>query len=66
MYSLGVLYIREGKFPQAESLLTESLELSRRVSGETDSDTIGLMRDLAFAYCEEAKYQQSEALYQRA
>jgi tetratricopeptide (TPR) repeat protein len=56
----------QGKYPEAETLLTQILPVSRRFLGPEHPDTVFAMDTLANVYQWQAKYAQSEALFSRA
>jgi tetratricopeptide (TPR) repeat protein len=62
MRSLGVLYRLEGRYAEAEPLLTNSLETRRRVQGFEHPDTLGTVDDLAALRESQGKYAEAEAL----
>jgi tetratricopeptide (TPR) repeat protein len=62
MHSLAALYRDEGKYAQAEPLLTKALEARRRVLGDDHPDTLTSMSDLALLYEKQGKYTEAESL----
>jgi eukaryotic-like serine/threonine-protein kinase len=62
MLDLGSVYSDEGKYAQAEALLSQTVEIERRVLGPEYPNTLWGMRILGNAYLLEAKYAQAEAL----
>jgi tetratricopeptide (TPR) repeat protein len=63
MNSLAALYRDEGKYEQAEQLLTRVLAVRRRVLGEQHPHTLITMDFLAKVYASEGKYSEARALY---
>jgi tetratricopeptide (TPR) repeat protein/predicted Ser/Thr protein kinase len=59
---LGRTALLQGKYPEAEALLSQTLEMQRRV-GAMHPDTLGSMNNLANVYLEQGKYAQAEALF---
>ena len=59
---LGGLYRAQGKYDQAESLLTETLEAHRRAKPGSKAEMLLAMDALATAYVYHAKYAQAEPL----
>jgi tetratricopeptide (TPR) repeat protein len=62
MANLAAVYSSQGKYPQAEVLYDQALEIQRRVLPE-HQDTLSNMNGLATAYASQGKYPQAEALY---
>jgi tetratricopeptide (TPR) repeat protein len=59
---LGVIYRNEGKYEEAETVLSSTLEARRRVMGMDHPDTLNNLSSLALVYQAEAKYAQAEPL----
>ncbi len=66
MRSLGWLALLEGKYPQAEALLTQALQISSREFGSEHRDTLSAMSQLANVYDRQGKYPQAEALHSKS
>jgi tetratricopeptide (TPR) repeat protein len=66
MNNLAGLYQLEGKYTQAEPILTKALEVRRRVLGEKDSDTAESMNALALLYRCQGRFAQAEPLLAEA
>jgi tetratricopeptide (TPR) repeat protein len=62
MNNLGALYRDEGKYGQAELLLTKSFDVQRRVQGEDYPETLIALRNLGVLYRAEGKYAQAEPI----
>jgi len=60
MNNLGVVYRAEGKWTQAETLLTRVLETKRRVLGEEHPETLISMLNLAVLYGDKREYSKAE------
>ncbi len=64
MQSLAEIYRREGKYDQAEPLLTNLLDIERRLKRETSPQALVAMHTLALiASSGRADYKRAEALY---
>ena len=50
MNNLAIVYDEQGKYPQAEALYSQTLEIRRRVLGPEHPDTLGSMNNLAIVY----------------
>jgi tetratricopeptide (TPR) repeat protein len=67
MNNLAGVYMRQGKFAQAEQLLAKGLESRRRVPGEDHPDSLlSPMNNLAFMYAAQGKLAQAEQLWVEA
>jgi eukaryotic-like serine/threonine-protein kinase len=62
MINLAESLLAEGKYPQAEALSNQVLELERRVRGPENRYTLVAMDDLASTYGLGSKFRQAEAL----
>ena len=62
LLTLGGVYAGLGLYPKAEALLTQSVEIRRRVLGERHPDTLRSMDRLGFLYEEEGRHKDSEKL----
>jgi Tfp pilus assembly protein PilF len=60
---LGWVAFLQGKQPEAEALLRQSLDGQRRTLGSQHRETLSSMNNLASLYYEEGKYAQAEALH---
>jgi len=65
MNGLGLLYLIEGKFTEAEPLLTRAVETASRLLGEDNPDTQSCLNNLAELYRREGKLPQSDAVFER-
>jgi tetratricopeptide (TPR) repeat protein len=65
MSNVGVLYRNQGRYAEAESILSKTLEVRRRVLGEAHFDTLVSMHNLAAVYRDAEKYAQAEPLFTR-
>jgi len=61
--SLAILYADMGLYPQAEQLMLECLETSRRLLGATHCETIGSELALGQLYCHIERFAEAEALF---
>src|SRR5262249_43293449 len=67
MSILGILYSAQGKYEQAEPLVSKSLEIARRVCGEESSITMSAMSCLGwFIYAQQGRYAEAETLLTKA
>jgi tetratricopeptide (TPR) repeat protein len=64
--NLAALYVREGKYGQAEPLFARVFEIRSRVLGPDDRHTLLSMNNLAEIYELQGKYAQSEPLLTKA
>lgn len=63
LYELGVLYINQGKFADAETSIMQSLELLAR-SYETGHPAVVMARNtLAEVYYQEGRYEEAESIF---
>ena len=60
MNNLADVYAAEGKYAQAEALLSKDLELKRRVLGPEHPGTLGALADAAAVYEQDGKYALAE------
>jgi tetratricopeptide (TPR) repeat protein len=60
MNNLADVYAAEGKYAQAEALLSKNLEVKRRVLGPEHPGTLGALADAAAVYEQEGKYALAE------
>ena len=60
---LASVYYAEGKYPQAEALYSQILEIRRRVRGPEHRETVISMNNLAELYKVRGQYQQAETLF---
>jgi len=61
--NLGLLYGVEGKYRQAEPILTNIVEVSRVCWGSGHGLTVIVMNKLAMLYLHEGRYRQAESLF---
>jgi hypothetical protein len=66
MSNLADDYLGEGKYTQAEALSVETLNIRRRILGETHRDTLVSMHNLAAVYLKAGKHPQAEILLREA
>ena len=62
MNMLGLLYRSEGKYAEAERVLTRALDIRRRTLGADHPDTIKSMNSLARLYRSEGKIAEAETM----
>jgi tetratricopeptide (TPR) repeat protein len=65
MNGLGLLYLMEGNYADAEPLLSHAGETATRVLGDDNPDTQSCLNNLAELFRREGKLTQSEAAYER-
>ena len=65
MDNLGSIYRRQGKYSQAETVFTKTLDARRRLFGEENPQTLLTMGDPAELYERQGKYEQAEQLSTR-
>jgi uncharacterized protein HemY len=63
---LGVLYLAQGKYQQAEAMFNEALAGRRRALGDDHPDTLASMLGLVDAYQRQDKDTQAEPLAREA
>ena len=63
---LGRIYMRTGRFEQAESVYLEALELVKREYGTQSNYASGLYGSLASIYREKGEFLKTEAFYEKA
>jgi tetratricopeptide (TPR) repeat protein len=66
MNRLGDLYRYEGKYADAEALLSKSLVGLRRILGDEHPWTLGAMNNMALMREYQGKYTEAEALFSKA
>jgi tetratricopeptide (TPR) repeat protein len=66
MNNLAGLYLRQGKYGQAEPLYVTALERRARVLGEQHPDALLSIDNLASLFARQGKYAQAERVYARA
>ena len=66
MNNLALLYLEQGRYDDAEPLLTKELQAERRVLGEEHPDTLLSMNNLAMLYFEQGRHDEAEPLYVKA
>jgi eukaryotic-like serine/threonine-protein kinase len=59
---LGLVYLYQSRFADAEPLLTSALNGIRRSQGPEHLDTLAAMSNLGWLYCEQARYGEAEPL----
>ena len=64
--NLAYLYYYQGRYDQAEPLLVQALELSKRLLGEDHPDVATSLNNLAALYKSQGRYDQAEPLYLQA
>ena len=60
--SIGTVYLREGRYKEAEELLRQSSALSKSVSGEEHPNTLASMAALASTYHSQGRWKEAEEL----
>jgi tetratricopeptide (TPR) repeat protein len=65
MHNLAWANYAEGRYAQAEALLSQTIEIRRRVLGSEHPKTLLSMRNLADVYCAKAEYALAESLLSR-
>ncbi len=63
MGRLGLVYVEQERYDEAEPLLLETIEIQKRVLGEEHGDTPTAMGNLARAYMEQERYADAERWY---
>jgi tetratricopeptide (TPR) repeat protein len=66
MFTFGDLCRELGRYDQAEQLLVEALDRTRRVRGEQHSHILWTMDALARLYLEQDRYEEAEQLFSKA
>ncbi|MEM6449517.1 MAG: tetratricopeptide repeat protein [Cyanobacteria bacterium P01_D01_bin.105] len=66
MSTLGLVHLEEGRYAQAESLLTGALEIRKRLLSPTHPDVIVSLHHLATLYDNQGKYIEAESLFYEA
>jgi tetratricopeptide (TPR) repeat protein len=64
--NLAELYRSQGGYAEAEPLLQQALELTRRLLGDEHPDVATSLNNLAELYRSQGRYAQAEPLYQQA
>ncbi len=62
---LGLIYLYQSRFAEAEPLLTSALDGLRRSQGYENPDTLAAMSSLGWLYIEQARYGEAEPLLSR-
>ena len=62
----GLLYIRQGKYSQAEPLLKRSLAIYEKVMGREHLRVANVLQYLGLLYTEQGKYAEAKPLLARA
>jgi hypothetical protein len=65
MSRLGRTAALQGRYAEAESLLSQALEIQRRVSVPGNPDLVYSMMNLVFVYRSQGKDAQAETLYRQ-
>ncbi len=63
---LGVLYLTQGKYQQAEPLLQQALAIRQKKLGVEHPDTATSLNNRALLYYEQGRYSSAETLYRDA
>jgi CHAT domain-containing protein len=63
---LGDIYVRGGKYAEAESMLNQSLEILSKVLGKDHSRVGTILQSLASLYSHTGKYAEAETLLKRS
>jgi len=66
MRALGVLYRLEGRYSEADAMLTKALETQRRDLGGENPSTLGNLDDFAALRKNQGKYAEADALFASA
>ena len=66
MNGLALLYLSQGRYGEAEPLLTEVLQLHREVLGPRHPSTMTSMDNLAALYVSQGRYGEAEPLLTEA
>ena len=66
LYTMGGTYEGLGLFPRAESLLSRSLQIRRKLLGPQHPDTLASVNDLGEAIWRQARYPEAERLVHEA
>jgi eukaryotic-like serine/threonine-protein kinase len=61
--ALGVVFRIQGRYAEAEPVLTEILGIRRRTQGENNPDTLFAMGNVGLLYRDEGRYAKAEAMY---
>jgi tetratricopeptide (TPR) repeat protein/CHAT domain-containing protein len=64
--TLGSIYWRQGRHPEAEPLLKQALEIRRRILGHEDAHVAESLNNLGLLYYEQGRYPEAEPLLKRA
>ena len=66
MNNLAFLYMKQGRYAQAEPLYIKALEVQRRVLGENNPRRLASMNDFAFLSLKRRRFAQAESLLREA
>ncbi|MGC8645901.1 MAG: tetratricopeptide repeat protein, partial [Thermoplasmata archaeon] len=64
--NLAELYRKQGKYPEAETLYKEALEIRIRSLGSNHPDVANTKNNLALLYYNQGRYSEAETLYKEA
>ncbi len=64
--TIGVTYSHLGRYPEAESLLRQSLETRRQLLGDHNADVAESLASLAWLRTAQGDYTEAESLYEEA
>jgi len=63
--NLALLYVAQGKYPEAEPLYKRCLQLRKKFLGENHPDTLISINNLACLYFSQGRYAEAEQLFKR-
>ena len=65
-YRVGVFFLHDGKYKQAEIVCEKAYNTYRAIQGERHPDTLTVMANLASTYWSQGRWDEAEILLQRA
>lgn len=63
--TLGMLYLRQGKYAQAEAPYKEALTLAEQKKGDSHPDVAACLNNLAWLYSNQSKFEEAQSLIER-
>lgn len=63
--TLGMLYLRQGKYAEAEVPYKEALALAEQKKGESHPDVAACLNNLAWLYSNQNKFEEAQSLIER-